>query len=168
MPRRDVYEQDDGGATTSPFNVLKIIGNSRSLTSGFASWAIKTIAVTTVAGAVWGLTGYMMLSRTMGPVMPFMGGAAFGVVGGLVHRYNVDKEEALTALELYPDIMAYHVAQVEPSELKGTNFPEWATDAKRCMRKTGILITALYSAGDTLARIDTEREQRLIAALTAE
>ena len=32
MPRRDMYDQDDGGVAASPFNMLKIIGNSRSLT----------------------------------------------------------------------------------------------------------------------------------------
>jgi hypothetical protein len=44
----------------------------------------------------------MLASSFLGPVLPFMAGAGFGFVGGMVHRYNVDLSEAKCVLERFP------------------------------------------------------------------
>ncbi|GIL63745.1 hypothetical protein Vafri_17756 [Volvox africanus] len=111
---------------------------------------------------MFGITSYMAFSKYLGPAMPFLGGAAFGFIGGLVHRYLTDKEEAQLMLSRYPKIIEYHINQVEPMELRDVSFDKWLVDLRTNMRKQGVLISALYSASDTITKLQEEEEERIL------
>ncbi|EFJ42449.1 hypothetical protein VOLCADRAFT_107245 [Volvox carteri f. nagariensis] len=162
MVRRDAYESDAPSGPGGAFNLLRLVGHSKHLSSGFVGFAIKSFSVSAGASVVFGMASYMLFSKHIGPVMPFLGGAAFGFVGGLVHRYMNDLDEAQLMLTRYPKIMEYHVGQVEPSELRDVSFADWLRDQKSSLRKQGVLIAALYSAADTLSKLQEEEEERIL------
>ncbi|GIL79082.1 hypothetical protein Vretimale_22 [Volvox reticuliferus] len=94
---RDAYESNSPAGPGGAFNILRLVGHSKHLSSGFVGFAIKTISVSASASIIFGITSYMVFSKHLGPAMPFLGGAAFGFVGGLVHRYITDTEEVRAA-----------------------------------------------------------------------
>ncbi|GLC43514.1 hypothetical protein PLESTM_001481600 [Pleodorina starrii] len=162
MVRRDAYEANEPGGPGGAFSLLRLVGHSKHLSSGFVGFAIKTFSVSAGAAVVFGMSSYMLFSKHVGPVLPFMGGAAFGYVGGLVHRYLTDMEEAQIMLARYPKVMEYHVSQVDPMELRSTPFPAWLADLRTNLRKQGVLIAAMYSASDTLVKLQDEEEARIL------
>ncbi|GIL79079.1 hypothetical protein Vretimale_22 [Volvox reticuliferus] len=162
MVRRDAYESNSPAGPGGAFNILRLVGHSKHLSSGFVGFAIKTISVSASASIIFGITSYMVFSKHLGPAMPFLGGAAFGFVGGLVHRYITDTEEAQLMLSRYPKIMEHHINQVEPIELRDVSFDKWLADLRTNMRKQGVLISALYSASDTLTKLQEEEEERIL------
>jgi hypothetical protein len=48
----------------------------------------------------------------------FLLGAAFGYMGGLVHRWRTDVMEAKEAMIRYPALMEHHIRDAIPCELK--------------------------------------------------
>ncbi|GIL63742.1 hypothetical protein Vafri_17756 [Volvox africanus] len=97
MVHRDAYESNSPSGPGGAFNILRLVGHSKHLSSGFVGFAIKTFSVSASASFMFGITSYMAFSKYLGPAMPFLGGAAFGFIGGLVHRYLTDKEEVRAA-----------------------------------------------------------------------
>ncbi|KAG2491052.1 hypothetical protein HYH03_010498 [Edaphochlamys debaryana] len=164
---REVYEGEAPGGPGGAFNMLRYLGNSRHMSSGFVSCAVKAFTVSACSAAVFGTCSYMLLGTALGPVLPFMGGAAFGFVGGLVHRQRTDLSQARLMAGAYPRVIEHHLGLVEPGELQGRSLEEWSGDICSSLRKQGLIVAALYSAADTIQRLQDEQEERIVQAYYA-
>ncbi|PNW72867.1 hypothetical protein CHLRE_14g609600v5 [Chlamydomonas reinhardtii] len=164
MGRRDPYEGDAPSGPGGAFKMMSLLGHSRHQSSGTVGFFIKSLSVSACSSVVFGISSYMCLSWALGPVLPFLGGSAFGFVGGLVHRYRVDLDEARLMTVRYPRVIEHHVRQVEPMELTSTpgGFEAWLAGVPGSLKRQGVLVAALYSAADTISKLQDEEEERIL------
>ncbi|KAG2423645.1 hypothetical protein HXX76_015162 [Chlamydomonas incerta] len=162
MGRRDPYEGDAPSGPGGAFKMMSLLGHSRHQSSGTVGFFIKSLSVSACSSVVFGISSYMCLSWALGPVLPFLGGSAFGFVGGLVHRYRVDLDEAQLMTARYPRVIEHHVRLVEPMELHSTGFESWLSGVPRSLKRQGVLVAALYSASDTISKLQEEEEERIL------
>ncbi|KAG2434551.1 hypothetical protein HYH02_012217 [Chlamydomonas schloesseri] len=162
MGRRDPYEGDAPSGPGGAFKMMSLLGHSRHQSSGTVGFFIKTLSVSACSSVVFGISSYMCLGWALGPVLPFLGGSAFGFVGGLVHRYRVDLDEARLMTARYPRVIEHHVRQVEPTELQCTSFESWLSGVPGSLKRQGVLVAALYSASDTISKLQDEEEERIL------
>ncbi|GIL63743.1 hypothetical protein Vafri_17756 [Volvox africanus] len=80
MVHRDAYESNSPSGPGGAFNILRLVGHSKHLSSGFVGFAIKTFSVSASASFMFGITSYMAFSKYLGPAMPFLVGMHPGVV----------------------------------------------------------------------------------------
>ncbi|PSC72151.1 prolyl-tRNA synthetase [Micractinium conductrix] len=141
---------------------------AKNITTGFSSFAFKSLAVSWCSGTVFGLASWMVFQGPLGPALSFLSGTGFGFIGGLVSTWRTDAHEVLLLTRKFPALIEHHVRISEAGhELEGRTFDEWAADLARSPRKQGIAIAAMYSAAPALDRIRQESEDALVAAYCA-
>eukprot|EP00197_Chlamydomonas_leiostraca_P006113 CAMPEP_0202882474 /NCGR_PEP_ID=MMETSP1391-20130828/38051_1 /ASSEMBLY_ACC=CAM_ASM_000867 /TAXON_ID=1034604 /ORGANISM="Chlamydomonas leiostraca, Strain SAG 11-49" /LENGTH=141 /DNA_ID=CAMNT_0049565337 /DNA_START=40 /DNA_END=465 /DNA_ORIENTATION=+ len=138
------------------------------MTSGWTTFALKTMTVSFGAATVVGLTAQMAFAAVAGPVVPFLVASTMGFAGGMYHRWHFDSREALQALQEFPEVMGHHVYLLGPASFKDINIEEWKADAHKSMWKKSMLVVAMYGASDVLARIRQEREEQLFRQYTSQ
>eukprot|EP01137_Pigoraptor_chileana_P006703 Opistho-2@51319 len=155
---RAFYEQDNGQTSTGASALFNAIGNSKSLAGGFAGYMMKSMIVASSASVVFGLSTSMLFFGPMAP-FAFLGGAGFGFVGGLVHRWNTDVRDAIQASEEFPELIEYHIRNLDPQFFSKQSYADWQAKLRASnIKARGTAITAYYSAAEAITDIRRRRE----------
>ena len=153
MPRIIEYTENEGSAQTSASTLMNLINQSKTATFGIAAFQVKTMVVSSVSAVIFGQAASMLVSPLVGPGLSFLGGAGFGFVGGLVHRWRTDTAEAAEAFAEFPELMEHHLRLSDPSALKSIGYDAWRRSLAGSPVKQGVAIAVLYAAAPAIIRV---------------
>lgn len=171
MPAVEQYARDMGSsapsAQSASLSLLEHIAHARPSTSGLALYMAKTTVLSASLATVGGVATMVVCAPLLGPVVPFLVGSWAGFTAGVLQRWVFDSQEAVDAIERYPQLMEHHVRHVKIDALEGLTWDEWRAALPGSTYKQGLAVMALYGAAESLAAVRKQQEEDIVARIRA-